>query len=163
MHNPNQAKDARPWTPLAAALIVAAFAPLLAGCSPEPAAEGSAGNDPSLIARENEHPQAVEAEQVIGATYIRAHETSRTFLISGTDAQRLYDAYLRGTVGNPVKTRATDYDDTVVFAMADGSEETVRFNARNVRDGDAYRSFDDEGGFWELLDDLALDGQEPAE
>ena len=85
MHNPNQAKDARPWTPLAAALIVAAFAPLLAGCSPEPAAEGSAGNDPSLIARENEHPQAVEAEQVIGATYIRAHETSRTFLISGTE------------------------------------------------------------------------------
>ena len=151
MHNPNQAKDARPWTPLAAALIVAAFAPLLAGCSPEPAAEGSAGNDPSLIARENEHPQAVEAEQVIGATYIRAHETSRTFLISGTDAQRLYDAYRQGTLGEPVETCAADYDDTVVFTMADGSETTLRFNAHNLFDGDAYRRFEDAGGFWDLL------------
>lgn len=157
MRNPDQVKGVRPWALLATTFVIALLLlPPLAGCSPEQ----PTGSNPTVV----ESPgKADDRAQVVGATYVRAHETSETFLICGADAQRLYDAYLQGVVGDRVEICATDYDDTVTFELADGSRETVRFNARNLQEGDSYRSFSDGGGFWDLLGNLALDEVDPTE
>lgn len=98
---------------------------------------------------------AAAETQAVAATHIRAHETSETFACQNADlAQRLYEAYLQGKVGERVDVQAADYDDTVVFEMADGGEVRVSFNAHHLRDGDACRAFDDRGGFWELLAEM---------
>ena len=70
-------------------------------------------------------------------------------------AQKIYDAYLKGEVGDTVDMISSDYDDTLVFTLDDGSTLTVAFNAHNLRDGDTYRAFDDKGGLWKLLAEMS--------
>ena len=146
MAQPRQARKNRHSCPRALPAVVAA-------CALAAALGGCAGTDSAPAQTEPATPAAADAQpQPVAATYVRAHETREEFHIDDPAlAQQLYDAYRQGTLGEPVETCAADYDDTVVFTMADGSETTLRFNAHNLFDGDAYRRFEDAGGFWDLL------------
>lgn len=146
MAQPRQARSNRHSCPRALPAVVAA-------CALAAALGGCAGTETPQAPTEPAAPAPADAQpQPVAVTHVQAHETREE---SRTDdaalAQRLYDAYRQGTLGEPVETCAADYDDTVVFTMADGSETTLRFNAHNLFDGDAYRRFEDAGGFWDLL------------
>lgn len=125
----------------------------LAGCTPENAGqtqqasnEGAAGSS----------TQSAQASQATALEHIEAHETLQTHTVKSADlAQKIYDAYLKGEVGNTVDMISSDYDDTLVFTLDDGSTLTVEFNAHNLRDGDTYRAFDDKGGLWKLLAEMS--------
>lgn len=125
----------------------------LAGCTPENAGqtqqasnEGAAGSS----------TQSAQASQATALEHIEAHETLQTHTVKSADlAQKIYDAYLKGEVGDTVDMISSDYDDTLVFTLDDGSTLTVEFNARNLRDGDTYRTFNDKGGLWKLLAEMS--------
>lgn len=125
----------------------------LAGCTPENAGqtqqasnEGAAGSS----------TQSAQASQATALEHIEAHETLQTHTVKSADlAQKIYDAYLKGEVGDTVDMISSDYDDTLVFTLNDGSTLTVEFNAHNLRDGDTYRAFDDKGGLWKLLAEMS--------
>ena len=125
----------------------------LAGCTPENAGqtqqasnEGAAGSS----------TQSAQASQATALEHIEAHETLQTHTVKSADlAQKIYDAYLKGEAGDTVDMISSDYDDTLVFTLDDGSTLTVEFNAHNLRDGDTYRAFDDKGGLWKLLAEMS--------
>lgn len=125
----------------------------LAGCTPENAGqtqqasnEGAAGSS----------TQSAQASQATALEHIEAHETLQTHTVKSADlAQKIYDAYLKGEVGDTVDMISSDYDDTLVFTLNNGSTLTVEFNAHNLRDGDTYRAFDDKGGLWKLLAEMS--------
>ena len=100
--------------------------------------------------------QAVQAAKATALEHIEAHETVQTHTVKSAElAQKIYDAYLKGEAGDAVDMISSDYDDTLVFTLDDGSTLTVEFNAHNLRDGDTYRSFDDKGGLWKLLAEMS--------
>ena len=100
--------------------------------------------------------QGAQAAKAVALEHIEAHETMQTHTVKSADlAQKIYEAYLKGEVGNAVDMISSDYDDTLVFTLDDGSTLTVEFNAHNLRDGDAYRTFDDKGGLWKLLAEMS--------
>lgn len=100
--------------------------------------------------------QSAQAAKAVALEHIEAHETMQTHTVKSTDlAQKIYDAYLKGEAGDAVDMISSDYDDTLVFTLDDGSTLTVEFNAHNLRDGDTYRTFDDKGGLWKLLAEMS--------
>lgn len=100
--------------------------------------------------------QTTQAAKAVALEHIEAHETLQTHTVKSADlAQKIYDAYLKGEVGNTVDMISSDYDDTLVFTLDDGSTLTAEFNAHNLRDGDTYRAFDDKGGLWKLLAEMS--------
>ena len=100
--------------------------------------------------------QAVQAAKAVALEHIEAHETMQTHTVKSADlAQKIYEAYLKGEAGDAVDMISSDYDDTLVFTLDDGSTLTVEFNAHNLRDGDTYRTFDDKGGLWKLLAEMS--------
>lgn len=104
----------------------------------------------------NQSGQATQAAKATALEHIEAHETLQTHTVKSADlAQKIYDAYLKGEVGDTVDMISSDYDDTLVFTLDDGSTLTVEFNAHNLRDGDTYRAFDDKGGLWKLLAEMS--------
>lgn len=110
-------------------------------------------------AKQTDDTQGGQAAQTAKATaleHIEAHETLQTHTVKSADlAQKIYDAYLKGEVGDTVDMISSDYDDTLVFTLDDGSMLTVEFNAHNLRDGDTYRTFNDKGGLWKLLAEMS--------
>ena len=100
--------------------------------------------------------QTAQAAKAVALEHIEAHETMQTHTVKSADlAQKIYDAYLKGEAGDTVDMISSDYDDTLVFTLDDGSTLTVEFNAHNLRDGDTYRTFDDKGGLWKLLAEMS--------
>lgn len=100
--------------------------------------------------------QAIQAAKAVALEHIEAHETMQTHTVKSADlAQKIYEAYLKGEAGDAVDMISSDYDDTLVFTLDDGSTLTVEFNAHNLRDGDTYRTFDDKGGLWKLLAEMS--------
>lgn len=100
--------------------------------------------------------QTAQAAKAVTLEHIEAHETMQTRTVKSADlAQKIYEAYLKGEVGDAVDMISSDYDDTLVFTLDDGSTLTVEFNAHNLRDGDTYRTFDDKGGLWKLLAEMS--------
>lgn len=125
----------------------------LAGCTPDNAGQThQAGGEGAA----SSSTQSVQASQAVALEHIEAHETLQTHTVKSADlAQKIYDAYLKGEVGDTVDMISSDYDDTLVFTLDDGSTLTVEFNAHNLRDGDTYRAFDDKGGLWKLLAEMS--------
>ena len=104
----------------------------------------------------NQSGQATQAAKATALEHIEAHETLQTHTVKSADlAQKIYEAYLKGEAGDAVDMISSDYDDTLVFSLDDGSTLTVEFNAHNLRDGDTYRAFDDKGGLWKLLAEMS--------
>ena len=100
--------------------------------------------------------QTAQAAKAVALEHIEAHETMQTHTVKSADlAQKIYEAYLKGEAGDAVDMISSDYDDTLVFTLDDGSTLTVEFNARNLRDDDTYRTFDDKGGLWKLLAEMS--------
>lgn len=100
--------------------------------------------------------QTTQAAKAVALEHIEAHETMQTHTVKSADlAQKIYEAYLKGEAGDAVDMISSDYDDTLVFTLDDGSTLTAEFNAHNLRDGDTYRSFDDKGGLWKLLAEMS--------
>ena len=100
--------------------------------------------------------QSAQAAKAVALEHIEAHETMQTYTVKSTDlAQKIYEAYLKGEAGDAVDMISSDYDDTLVFTLDDGSTLTAEFNAHNLRDGDTYRTFDDKGGLWKLLAEMS--------
>lgn len=100
--------------------------------------------------------QSAQAAKAVALKHIEAHETMQTHTVKSADlAQKIYEAYLKGEVGDAVDMISSDYDDTLVFTLDDGSTLTVEFNAHNLRDGNTYRTFDDKGGLWKLLAEMS--------
>ena len=125
----------------------------LAGCTPENAGQTQqAGGEGAA----SSSTQSAQASQATALEHIEAHETLQTHTVKSADlAQKIYDAYLKGEAGDTVDMISSDYDDTLVFTLDDGSTLTVEFNAHNLRDGDTYRAFDDKGGLWKLLAEMS--------
>ena len=112
--------------------------------------------DQSIQASGDQTGQTTQAAKAVALEHIEAHETLQTHTVKSADlAQKIYDAYLKGEVGDTVDMISSDYDDTLVFTLDDGSTLTVEFNAHNLRDGDTYRAFDDKGGLWKLLAEMS--------
>ena len=112
--------------------------------------------DQAKQADDNQDKQAVQAAKAVALEHIEAHETMQTHTVKSADlAQKIYEAYLKGEAGDAVDMISSDYDDTLVFTLDDGSTLTVEFNAHNLRDGDTYRTFDDKGGLWKLLAEMS--------
>ena len=112
--------------------------------------------DQAKQADDNQGGQAIQAAKAVALEHIEAHETMQTHTVKSADlAQKIYEAYLKGEAGDAVDMISSDYDDTLVFTLDDGSTLTAEFNAHNLRDGDAYRSFDDKGGLWKLLAEMS--------
>lgn len=112
--------------------------------------------DQSIQASGDQTEQTTQAAKATALEHIEAHETLQTHTVKSADlAQKIYDAYLKGEVGDTVNMISSDYDDTLVFTLDDGSTLTVEFNAHNLRDGDTYRAFDDKGGLWKLLAEMS--------
>lgn len=112
--------------------------------------------DQSIQASGDQTGQTTQAAKAVTLEHIEAHETLQTHTVKSADlAQKIYDAYLKGEVGNTVDMISSDYDDTLVFTLDDGSTLTVEFNAHNLRDGDTYRAFDDKGDLWKLLAEMS--------
>ena len=112
--------------------------------------------DQSIQASGDQTGQTTQAAKAVALEHIEAHETLQTHTVKSADlAQKIYDAYLKGKVGDAVDMISSDYDDTLVFTLDDGSTLTVEFNAHNLRDGDTYRTFDDKGGLWKLLAEMS--------
>ena len=112
--------------------------------------------DKSTHTSGNQTGQTAQAAKAIALEHTEAHETMQTHTVKSTDlAQKIYEAYLKGEAGDAVDMISSDYDDTLVFTLDDGSTLTVEFNAHNLRDGDAYRTFDDKGGLWKLLAEMS--------
>ncbi len=112
--------------------------------------------DQAKHADDNQDGQAVQAAKAIALEHTEAHETLQTHTVKSADlAQKIYEAYLKGEAGDAIDMISSDYDDTLVFTLDDGSTLTVEFNAHNLRDGDTYRSFDDKGGLWKLLAEMS--------
>ena len=100
--------------------------------------------------------QTAQAAKAVALEHIEAHETMQTHTVKSADlAQKIYDAYLKGEAGDAVDMISSDYDDTLVFMLDNGSTLTAEFNAHNLRDGDTYRTFDDKGGLWKLLAEMS--------
>lgn len=100
--------------------------------------------------------QTTQAAKAVALEHIEAHETLQTHTVKSADlAQKIYEAYLKGEAGDAVDMISSDYDDTLVFTLDDGSTLTVEFNAHNLHDGDTYRTFDDKGGLWKLLAEMS--------
>lgn len=107
-------------------------------------------------AEDNQDGQAVQATKAIALEHTEAHETLQTHTVKSAElAQKIYEAYLKGEAGDTVDMISSDYDDTLVFTLDDGSTLTAEFNAHNLRDGDTYRTFDDKGGLWKLLAEMS--------
>ena len=116
----------------------------------------SAQTNQAKHAEDNQDGQAVQAAKAIALEHTEAHETLQTHTVKSADlAQKIYEAYLKGEAGDAVDMISSDYDDTLVFTLDDGSTLTVEFNAHNLRDGDTYRAFDDKGGLWKLLAEMS--------
>lgn len=112
--------------------------------------------DQAKQADNNQSGQAIQAAKAVALEHIEAHETMQTHTVKSADlAQKIYEAYLKGEAGDAVDMISSDYDDTLVFTLDDGSTLTVEFNAHNLRDGDTYRTFDDKGGLWKLLAEMS--------
>ena len=112
--------------------------------------------DQSIQASGDQTEQTTQAAKAVALEHIEAHETLQTHTVKSADlAQKIYDAYLKGEVGDTVDMISSDYDDTLAFTLDDGSTLTVEFNAHNLRDGDTYRAFDDKGGLWKLLAEMS--------
>lgn len=112
--------------------------------------------DKSAQASGDQTGQSAQAAKAIALEHIEAHETMQTHTVKSADlAQKIYEAYLKGEVGDAVDMISSDYDDTLVFTLDDGSTLTAEFNAHNLRDGDTYRAFDDKGGLWKLLTEMS--------
>ncbi len=110
----------------------------------------------SIQASGDQTGQTTQAAKAVALEHIEAHETLQTHTVKSADlAQKIYEAYLKGEVGDTVDMISSDYDDTLVFTLDDGSTLTVEFNAHNLRDGDTYRAFDDKGGLWKLLAEMS--------
>lgn len=110
----------------------------------------------SIQASGDQTGQTTQAAKAVALEHIEAHETLQTHTVKSADlAQKIYEAYLKGEVGDTVDMISSDYDDTLVFTLDDGSTLTVKFNAHNLRDGDTYRAFDDKGGLWKLLAEMS--------
>lgn len=116
----------------------------------------AAQTDQSIQASGDQTGQATQAAKAVALEHIEAHETLQTHTVKSADlAQKIYEAYLKGEAGDAVDMISSDYDDTLVFTLDDDSTLTVEFNAHNLRDGDAYRTFDDKGGLWKLLAEMS--------
>ena len=125
----------------------------LAGCTPDNAGQPQQAGGEGVASSST---QSAQASQAVALEHIEAHETLQTHTVKSADlAQKIYDAYLKGEVGDTVDMISSDYDDTLVFTLDDGSTLTVEFNAHNLRDGDTYRAFDDKGGLWKLLAEMS--------
>ena len=112
--------------------------------------------DQSIQASGDQTRQTTQAAKAVALEHTEAHETLQTHTVKSADlAQKIYEAYLKGEAGDTVDMISSDYDDTLVFTLDDGSTLTVEFNAHNLRDGDTYRSFDDKGGLWKLLAEMS--------
>ena len=112
--------------------------------------------DQAKHADDNQDGQAVQAAKATALEHIEAHETLQTHTVKSADlAQKIYEAYLKGEAGDTVDMISSDYDDTLVFTLDDGSTLTVEFNAHSLRDGDTYRTFNDKGGLWKLLAEMS--------
>ena len=112
--------------------------------------------DKSTQASGDQTEQTAQAAKAIALEHIEAHETIQTHTVKSADlAQKIYEAYLKGEAGDAVDMISSDYDDTLVFTLDDGSTLTAEFNAHNLRDGDTYRTFDDKGGLWKLLAEMS--------
>ena len=112
--------------------------------------------DQSIQASGDQTGQTAQAAKAVALEHIEAHETMQTHTVKSADlAQKIYEAYLKGEAGDAVDMISSDYDDTLVFTLDDGSTLTVEFNAHNLRDGDTYRTFDDKGGLWKLLAEMS--------
>ena len=112
--------------------------------------------DKSTQASGDQTEQSAQAAKAVALEHIEAHETMQTHTVKSADlAQKIYEAYLKGEAGDAVDMISSDYDDTLVFTLDDGSTLTVEFNAHNLRDGDTYRTFDDKGGLWKLLAEMS--------
>ena len=120
-----------------------------------PNAQGTQA-DQSTQTSGDQTEQTAQAAKAVALEHIEAHETMQTHTVKSADlAQKIYEAYLKGEVGDTVDMISSDYDDTLVFTLDDGSTLTVEFNAHNLRDGDTYRTFDDKGGLWKLLAEMS--------
>ena len=112
--------------------------------------------DQAKQADDNQGGQAIQAAKAVALEHIEAHETMQTHTVKSADlAQKIYEAYLKGEAGDAVDMISSDYDDTLVFTLDDGSTLTAEFNAHNLRDGDTYRTFDDKGDLWKLLAEMS--------
>lgn len=112
--------------------------------------------DQSIQASGDQTGQTTQAAKAVALEHIEAHETLQTHTVKSADlAQKIYEAYLKGEVGDTVDMISSDYDDTLVFSLDDGSTLTAEFNAHNLRDGDTYRTFNDKGGLWKLLAEMS--------
>lgn len=112
--------------------------------------------DKSTQTSGNQTEQTAQAAKAVALEHIEAHETMQTHTVKSADlAQKIYEAYLKGEAGDAVDMISSDYDDTLVFTLDNGSTLTVEFNAHNLRDGDTYRTFDDKGGLWKLLAEMS--------
>lgn len=112
--------------------------------------------DQNIQASGDQTEQTTQAAKATALEHIEAHETLQTHTVKSADlAQKIYEAYLKGEAGDTVDMISSDYDDTLVFTLDDGSTLTVEFNAHNLRDGDTYRAFDDKGGLWKLLAEMS--------
>lgn len=112
--------------------------------------------DKSTQASGDQTGQSAQAAKAVALEHIEAHETMQTHTVKSADlAQKIYEAYLKGEAGDAVDMISSDYDDTLVFTLDDGSTLTVEFNAHNLCDGDTYRAFDDKGGLWKLLAEMS--------
>ena len=120
-----------------------------------PNAQGTQA-DQSTRTSGDQAEQTAQAAKAVALEHIEAHETMQTHTVKSADlAQKIYEAYLKGEAGDAVDMISSDYDDTLVFTLDDGSTLTVEFNAHNLRDGDTYRTFDDKGGLWKLLAEMS--------
>ena len=112
--------------------------------------------DKSTQASGDQTGQSAQAAKAVALEHIEAHETMQTHTVKSADlAQKIYEAYLKGEAGDAVDMISSDYDDTLVFTLDDGSTLTAEFNAHNLRDGGTYRTFDDKGGLWKLLAEMS--------
>mgnify|MGYP004596468297 CR=1 FL=1 len=112
--------------------------------------------DKSTQASGDQTGQSAQAAKAVALEHIEAHETMQTHTVKSADlAQKIYEAYLKGEAGDAVDMLSSDYDDTLVVTLDDGSTLTVEVNAHNLRDGDTYRTFDDKGGLWKLLAEMS--------
>ena len=116
----------------------------------------SVQTDQSTQTSGDQTEQTAQAAKAVALEHIEAHETMQTHTVKSADlAQKIYEAYLKGEAGDAVDMISSDYDDTLVFTLDDGSTLTVEFNAHNLRDGDTYRAFNDKGGLWKLLAEMS--------
>lgn len=138
---------------IGACMAALLFASCLAGCTPENAGQTQQTGGEEAA---SSGTQDTQASQAVALEHIEAHETLQTHTVKSTDlAQKIYEAYLKGEVGDTTDMISSDYDDTLVFTLEDGSTLTAEFNAHNLRDGDTYRTFNDKGGLWKLLAEMS--------